>query len=188
MKLDKKVAVININDEPVVDSGICGSDITWTLHTDGTLNIKGTGKMEDFEHITDVPWYNYRSSIKKVIIKAGVISIGSMVFDACTEMTYIDIPNTITEIGDGAFADCSKLVDVIIPNSVKYMGKCAFYACSSIESITIPQSISRLRYRTFAYCESLKNITIENNNAYIGYEVFYGCDSLENEAHRKSKQ
>ena len=32
-------------------SGTCGENLTWTLDSEGTLTISGTGKMEDYKHI-----------------------------------------------------------------------------------------------------------------------------------------
>ena len=65
--------------EPI--SGYCGGEgdgtnLTWTLDSDGVLTIRGTGKMRDFSNSKDVPWYSYRTSISNVIIGNAVTSIG----------------------------------------------------------------------------------------------------------------
>ncbi len=61
-----------------VASGTCGADgenLTWVLDDTGTLTISGEGAMADWTSSSNVPWYNYRSSIKTVVIEDGVTSI-----------------------------------------------------------------------------------------------------------------
>ena len=56
--------------EPVVYSGKCGPDMTWTLDAStGELIISGTGDM------TSNPWKSHRTLIKTVKISDGVTSL-----------------------------------------------------------------------------------------------------------------
>ena len=64
----------------VVSSGKCGTNVTYTLDSDGLLTISGTGAMADYSSSSSVPWYSSRSSVKTVVIKYGVTSIGSDAF------------------------------------------------------------------------------------------------------------
>ena len=63
-------------------SGTCGDNLTWTLDTEsGILTISGTGAMTNYAY---APWYSYRSTIKTVVIKDGVTSIGTHAFENCS--------------------------------------------------------------------------------------------------------
>ena len=59
-----------------VASGTWGN-LTWELSAEGILTISGSGKMEDPKITGDqnlnrfYPWYNYKDSINKIIIKKG---------------------------------------------------------------------------------------------------------------------
>lgn len=61
---------------------------------------------------TNSPWYNNSSSIKSVVIKNGVTSIGDSAFSRCSNLTNITIPNSVTSIEEFAFSYCSQLKDV----------------------------------------------------------------------------
>ena len=157
-------------------SGSCGDNLTWTL-SNGTLTISGTGAMADYEFYNS-PWYDYRSSIKSVIINDSVTSIGARAFDECSSLTSVTIPNSVTGIGYRAFSGCSKLTSVTIPNSVTSIGGWAFDECSSLTSVTIGNSVTSIGARAFFGCSSLTSITIPNSVTSIGYAAFADCSSL----------
>ena len=71
----------------IVDSGTCGANgdnLTWTLDSDGVLNISGEGEMADYATDDSAPWYMYRDSIHSAVIDPGVTSIGETLFDRCS--------------------------------------------------------------------------------------------------------
>ena len=157
----------------IKDQGNCGTDgsnVTWTLDSDGTLTISGTGGMKDRA-------FYVNQNIKKVEIKDGVTSIGADAFSNCKSLTSIKIPNSVTVIGNSTFENCKSLTSITIPNSVTSIGNYAFLGCISLTSITIPDSVTSIGLQTFAYCESLTSITIPNSVKSIG-SAFFGCTSL----------
>jgi hypothetical protein len=52
-----------------------------------------------------------------------VTKIGWRVFEECTSLTEITIPDGVTEIGFGAFWKCTSLTEITIPDSVTHMGE-----------------------------------------------------------------
>ena len=71
----------------IVDSGTCGaagdgSNLTWTLDSEGVLTISGSGDMHDYGTF-DAPWYGSRSMVKSAVIADGVTSIGVYAFCEC---------------------------------------------------------------------------------------------------------
>ena len=118
-----------------VKSGTCGGNLTWTLDSEGTLTISGTGAMTDYSNDSKAPWYSRRSSIKSVIIESGVTSIGDRAFYYYTGLTSVTIGNSVTSIGNYAFYDCTGLTSVTIGNSVTSIGGYAFEGCTRLTEI-----------------------------------------------------
>ena len=161
-------------------SGTFGNKLTWEFDAEtGVLTVSGTGAMADYYYYCDnTPWYDYRSSIKSVIINDGVTSIGSCAFHGCSSLTSITIPNSVTSIGVWAFYSCSSLSSITIPNRVKRIEYSTFQGCSSLTSITIPKSVTGIGDDAFSGCSSLTSITIPNSVTSIGNDAFYRCSSL----------
>lgn len=55
-------------------------------------------------------------------------------------VTYNDKTYTVVGIQNGTFYDCSNLTSVQIPETITRIGESAFGKCSSLTSITIPRS------------------------------------------------
>ena len=111
----------------IVDSGTCGaegdgSNLTWTLDSDGVLTISGSGDMHGYGS-SGAPWHGIRSMVKSAVIAEGVTSIGGCAFYDCTSLTSVTIPDSVTSIGGYAFYDCRSLTSVTIPNSVTSIGE-----------------------------------------------------------------
>lgn len=51
------------------------------------------------------------------------------IFNGCSGLTSVTIPNSVTSIGHNAFSRCSGLTSVTIPNSVTSIGYEAFWNC-----------------------------------------------------------
>ena len=189
----------------IVDSGTCGaegdgSNLTWTLDSEGVLTISGSGDMHGYDHL-GAPWYGIRSPVKSAVIADGVTSIGDSAFFDCTSLTSVTIPDSVTSIGykafgscesltsvtipdsvtsigDGAFSCCTSLTSVTIPNSVTSIGDSAFYDCTSLTSVTIPNSVTIIGVAAFSCCTSLTSVTIPDSVTIIGGSAFFDCDNL----------
>ena len=160
-------------------SGTCGTNVSWSLNTStGKLTISGSGAMNDYAYHSHTPWYSYQSSIKTVVIKNGVTSIGSNAFYGCTGLTSVTIPNSVTSIGENAFYGCARLTSVTIPDSVSYIGGSAFKLCTGLTAVTIPNSVSTIRPSAFQQCTALTSVTIPNSVTYITQSAFLGCTGL----------
>ena len=82
-----------------------------------------------------------------------------------------------TPIGHDVFERCTSLESVIIPNSVTEMGESVFYVCTSLESVTIPDSVERICNDAFWRCTALKKLNISKIE---GREI--GCNAFDNTA------
>ncbi len=94
----------------IVDSGYCGGEgdgtnLTWTLDSDGVLTISGTGAMAEYLYYSDsnAPWYSHSADIVRAEIGSGVTSIGWWAFYECRSLTSVTIPECVTYIGTDTF-------------------------------------------------------------------------------------
>ena len=167
----------------VVASGTCGaegdgSNLTWTLDSEGVLTISGSGGMHDYDGPSSPPWYRSRSMVKSAVIADGVTSIGEWAFFGCGSLTSVTIPNSVTSIGRYAFYYCTSLTSVTIPDSVTSIGWLAFNGCRSLTSVTIPDGVTIINDAVFNGCTSLTSVTIPDSVTSIGGSAFYNCTSL----------
>jgi len=199
------IVLADETDEPeIVASGYCGAagheeDVSWTLDSNGLLNISGTGGIASSSSLN--VWKKYQNDIKEVNIINGVTSIGYEAFYGCQSLTSITIPSSVTSIGAWAFSHCTSLasvniaygvstigiyafeyctslITIQIPDSVNSIGDNAFNYCTSLKSIAIPDSVTKICDGTFENCTSLTSITLSNSVGYIGAYAFNGCSSL----------
>ena len=164
----------------VVTSGTCGaegdgSNLTWTLDSDGVLTISGSGDMGNY--VSTSPW-GRDVRVKSVIITDGVTSIGNWAFARCTSLSSVTIPNSVTSIGESAFYGCKSLTSVTIPDSVTSIGYNAFGSCESLTSVMIPDSVTSIGAWAFQGCISLTSVTIPDSVTSIGNGAFASCTSL----------
>ena len=175
----------------IVDSGTCGaegdgSNLTWTLDSDGVLTISGSGDMHGYGP-SGAPWHG---RVKSAVIAEGVTSIGGFAFYDCTSLTSVTIPDSVTSIGANAFFDCTSLTSVTIPDSVTSIGVGAFASCTSLTGIWVAESNSHYSSdasgvlfnkdkTTLVQCPgAFAAYTIPNSVTSIGRHAFQYCTSL----------
>ena len=157
----------------VVGSGTCGTNVTWSLTSDGVLTISGTGAMTDIppyaqsETVTLVdppqPWQSSRNKIYSVVITEGVTSIANYAFYDCKYLKSITIPGSVKRIGESAFKSCS-LTSVTLPEGITTIRDGAFKFCKSLTNITIPATVTYIGSHVFDYCSSLKTVSVAEDN------------------------
>ncbi|MEI3028842.1 MAG: leucine-rich repeat protein [Ruminococcus sp.] len=154
-------------------------NLTWKLDADGTLTISGTGTMKDYDYNNNPsPANQKKGSVKKVVIKDGVTSIGNFAFYNCKSLTSITIPDSVTSIELAAFNNCNNLTSITIPDSVTSIGDSAFELCNKLSSITLSNNITSIGNWAFHGCH-LTSITIPDSVTSIGAMAFYSCSNLQ---------
>lgn len=167
----------------IVASGYCGGEgdgtnLTWTLDSDGLLTVNGKGKMKSSS--SGYPWGAKKDAIKEVVCSNGVESIGRYAFQNCDNLTSITIPESMTRIEERAVSNCSSLEDIIFQNSssITYIGKSAFASCTSLTSVQIPDGLKSIEESTFSNCTNLKSVVIPFGVEKISSFAFLRCSSL----------
>lgn len=123
-----------------------------------------------------------------------VVAIGHEAFEFCTNLTKVELPNTITEIKENAFCECKNLISINIPSSVTKIGSFSFKDCLSLTRVEISDLDAWLRI-TFGHGITNSNPLIYAHHLYLNGEevthvevpegftsinkVFSGCHGLE---------
>ena len=121
-----------------------------------------------FPNSPQIGWGSYPQPEGDLIIPAfvehenttyTVVSIGQNAFDACQEITSVELPNSIRRIESDAFWYCSGLSsDLVIPDQCTFIGGYAFMGCSGLSSLTIGASVDTIQYSAFEDCIGLQSI------------------------------
>ena len=173
------------------------------LHIPTTITHIGNFEFDNnrFETVEcDPKWLylftNKNNSLKKLIIPEGIVSLHKKQFEECRNLTYIEIPKSVTFIEEASFDSLynlreqkceSKWVDKFliniytIPESEKEITRRMFYNCRTIKQINIDADIDIVRESTFENCECLQEINFKTSNKRlkeIRANAFKNCESL----------
>lgn len=159
-------------------SGYCGGEgdgtnLTWTLTTDGALTISGTGEMQNFASQHEVPW---GQNLKSLVLTPGITTIGDYAFYS-SKLTAVTIPSSVVYIGSSAF-EFSKLSNIEMNEGLIKIGPSAFCGCLSLINVTIPDSVTYISDFAFSQCRNLQTLTLSDNLIAIGWGSFEFCNSL----------
>lgn len=95
-------------------------------------------------------------NLVSVVIPETITRIeDTALFYSSTNLTNVVLPKTLTFIGDRVFDYCSKLTTISIPNGVTEIRKC--FSNSGLTYIDLPNSVTTLR-GTFNTIDSLKRV------------------------------
>ncbi len=159
--------------ELMATSGELGSNIIWSLDASGTLTLTGSGVMEDMMPTTR-PWEDYLKSIKKVVVKDSITTIGKYAFWECSNLKEVSLESNITSIGEEAFF-MTAVESINFPSSLREIGSNAFeYA--HLTSVILPASVTEVGDWAFAYNTRLTKVVVETKKMTVsGMFAFQEC-------------
>ncbi|MGN0591702.1 MAG: leucine-rich repeat protein [Ruminococcus sp.] len=139
MNVCTETATVMAVEEETPTEGTCGESLTWKLTEDGTLEITGTGAMEDWEQMRDRAWDSLSNSIKKIVVNEGVTSIGQNAFYRLKNLTEVSLPEGLETISAYAFSFCTSLSSVTLPSTFTEFSWQIFFGCTAMEEILVSE-------------------------------------------------
>ena len=172
VEMEEVSAPINFTDSEV--KRICVAN--WDSNGDGELS---EAEAEAVTTLNNAFFQNEDIvNFKELSFFAGLNEIGAYDFTGCTNLSSINLPNSIQSIGYAAFANCYSLCDIDMPQAVESIGEYAFQDCKSLTSITIPSAVSKIPIASFIRCISLQNVITQDNVTTIDDMAFFECSKL----------
>jgi hypothetical protein len=99
-------------------------------------------------------------------------------FFGANPLTFVSIPESVTDIGHFAFHNCNSLTNIFFPDGLMSIGVSAFSGCYALEAVTIPPGVTVIEERTFSGCRSLTQLNLHKGITKIGKGAFEGCRML----------
>jgi hypothetical protein len=120
-----------------------------------------------------------RSNISSLNISNSVTSIGNYAFQYCSKLTSVTISNSVATIGSYAFQSCSNLTSLTIGNSVTSIGQSALGDCTNLDTVYFNAiNCATMGITVFSNCSSFRTLIIGNNVKNIPQSGFRYCSVL----------
>lgn len=135
--------------------------------------------------------------LRTLTFKEGVKCIPDKIAFNSSNLTHVNLPDSLTSVGKHAFEGTVFLNkieqpvihhifidgrnvegDVIIPDHVTVIAGGAFYGNDKITSITLPDTLENIGARAFCGCNGLKEVTIPQKIVEIKEGLFAYCAQL----------
>lgn len=143
---------------------------------DGCSLLKEVNLPSSVKYLGKSAFYDTQS-LEQLDIPSSCTEIGSNCF-YYSGLTYIKIPDGVTELKGEMFANCNNLETVDLPQTLSNFDKKAFYGCSKLKVINIPNGITEISSQCFSYCISLAEVIFPNTLKCINTDAFSNCSSL----------
>ncbi len=120
------------------------------------------------------------NTIKKAIVGEGITTLYDRTFRRYYALETVELPSTLTTIGaagSGVFQSCTALKNIVLPESVTVLGKGTFQECSSLESINIPAGVTRIEENCLR-ATGLVEVEFHAGVTYFGAQAFRDCKQL----------
>lgn len=184
--LATSTCVVFADDNEIIGSGKCGEKVQWTMYSDGTLELSGTGATYDYtlncsfvynpdEHYElnseyGFPtWYDNenREDITTIIVDEGITRLGDLIFFNISHgLEQVNLPDSLEEIGYFAVSPMGYLGDTThsinkIPENLKVIESGGLCGIDFEDKIILPESVEKIG--SFAFNTPAKEYAIPQN-------------------------
>lgn len=101
-------------------------------------------------------------------------SIPSQLFEGCTGLEEVVIPENISEIGNEAFSKCINLRKIKLSEGLEIIGEMAFDGCSSLNAAAMPSTLITIMKGAFKNCSGLEELRLNDGLQVMDDGAFSG--------------
>lgn len=197
------ITELTVNAIPITaNATVIGSDAFSYLQNLEELDLTLGSRNEDYVASYGSNLFAHCTKLRKVVIRiSGKHSRSTDMFDGCTALTdvtlpegwqtilsqefigcssleEIELPSTITSISEYAFQNCTKLSSVIWDAACDTINNYAFHGCGFV-NLELPSTITTIKNGAFAYNRSMKTCIIPGGITTLSSGTFSNCTVLE---------
>lgn len=104
--------------------------------------------------------FQYCESAKSAYIPDSVKSFGDAAFYRCVKLKEVRMPAKLKDdvLPVSLFDHCTALKHIVVPDGVEVIKNAAFNCCDSLEWVFIPASVEEIEDSAFNHCVSLTDV------------------------------
>ncbi len=168
-------------------SGLTGLTINDSLTSIGSFAFSGCSGIQGMVTIPEnisvgMAAFEWCTGIEELVLPHHIVFQNNpdkgYVFQGCTSLTELDIPEGWTRIEKSSFAMCSNLRSVHLPESMTAVDGSSFSECTSLSEINIPEGVTEIGIGAFSKCSSLTHVELPVSLRTLGGQAFADCTSL----------
>lgn len=163
--------------EETVAEGTFGTNISWSLDSNGKMTVSGTGTISDYNNV-NYTWEQYLDQIQRAEICDGITNVPERAFSGCTALTEVILGDTVTTIGYGAFENCAALTQLNWSGELTLIDAWAFAQCTALTEAELPEKLVSIGGFAFSGCTGLTKVTVCDGLTEVRGYAFDGCSSL----------
>lgn len=131
----------------------------WREKDNRAKDVKSIGVEFGITHIGSQA-FQYCESAKTATIANSVKSFGDAAFYGCKKLKEVYMPAKLSDdkLPVSLFDHCTELRSVIVPDGVEIIKNAAFNCCESLEWVYIPATVEKIEDSAFNYCISLEDV------------------------------
>ena len=109
-----------------------------------------------------------------------MLTIKAAAFKGCTNLTSIEIPDSVKKIENSAFSGCENLADISISSSkVTAINGETFYNCQAITSLKLPETVTSIKKYAFYRTYNLEYVVLPEAVTEVLDYAFTQCRNTE---------
>lgn len=154
-----------------------GDRAFYSIDTLKSLDFRANAKIESIGPYA----FNHCTDLSVVNLPNSLKTLENGVFSHCYALESIDLPNSITTLKDCVFAG-SSLTSIALPNSIVNMGSCNFRECPNLTSVKMPAYLETLGTCTFEMDRNLLTVEMADTMKLTSLpsDTFFECEGLRN--------
>lgn len=131
----------------------------WREKDSKAKNVKNIGVEFGITHVGSQA-FQYCESAKTATIANSVKSFGDAAFYGCKKLREVYMPAKLDDdkLPVSLFDHCTELRNIIIPDGVEVIKNAALNCCDSLEWVYIPDTVEEIEDSAFNHCISLTDV------------------------------
>ena len=122
--------------------------------------------------------YVEHKGITSVVVSEGIERIEGSAFIKCSSLRNIQLPSTLKYLGGSVFNGCSALIELSIPEGVAAIPGGMCWDCISLLKVTLPSTVKTVQMFAFLNCGNLYEVNLPEGLETLEDGVFQGCHAL----------